>query len=629
MGSPSNAPNAGSEPISGRLDADPNARSDPRPRRRSVFRWRGIFALLFFFALIATWWLVFGERTVRNTMREAATTALGTQVDIGSLEIDLTDGLMILRGIAIADPFDSTRNILEANDTRLELELEPLLTRKLVVRQLSVNGIDVGTTRDVPARRVDTAGFAPRALREIQRFREQIDVPLLSLTPIDTIRALVLDPSQLRTVQSATALVSRADSLKTTTVSRAEAITQTDVLDSAQALLGRLRGQSVRSLGVTGTLRAVRDVRRLVSSVDSLKRSVESLQRDTRTGFDSIVTATRAVNDARRADYAFARGLLSLPTFDAPSIGPALFGEVSVSTFEKAAYWTSLAREYAPPGLLPRERPGARRLRRDGTTVNFVVPGSLPDFLVRASDVSISLGEAAGAVRGAYTLALRNVTTAPSLLGQPTTFELTRSAAGADIPELHVTGSLDHTTAVPHDVIRLTASDIKLPDFTIPGIPLALDLGRGQSGLRFALRGDSVAAQLSLRAPTPQWRRDSTRADGLNEIETLVIRVLERIRALEVEAELHGTLASPRLSVRSTIDREVAAAVQGVIGEEVREAEQKIRAQVDSIAESALVPVRARVQELRAEAQSRVDALEAQVNQVREQLLAQLRALGG
>ncbi|HSA57519.1 MAG TPA: TIGR03545 family protein [Gemmatimonadaceae bacterium] len=598
-------------------------------KHKGPFRWRGIFALLFFFALILIWWLIFGERTVRNTLAEAATTSLGTQVDIGSVDIQLARGSVILNGVAVADPFDSLRNLLEADDATVELELEPLLTKRIVVRDLQVHGITFGTTRDVPARRVDTAGFAPRALREIQRFREQIDVPLLSLTPIDTIRSLVLDPSQLRSVQSATSLVARADSLRGDLVGRADALARTDVIDSAEALLGRLRGQSIRSLGVTGTLRAVRDVRRLVSAVDSLKRGVDDLRRDTRGSFDSVVAATRAVDDARRADYAFARSLLQLPTFDAPSIGPALFGEVSVTTFEKAGYWVSLAREHAPPGLLPRRRAGPKRLRRDGTDISFVTPESGPDFLLRAAEMSLTLGEQTGAVRGAYALSVRDLTTAPALLGRPATFELSRSAAESDLPEIRLSGSLDHSTPRPHDIIRLVASDVRLPDFGIPGLPLELSMGRGASELRFEMRGDSVAARLSLATNSPRWVRDTSRADAPNTLENLVMRVLERIGSLQVQAELHGTLATPRLSVRSNIDRAVADAVRGVLGEEVAEAERKVRAQVDSIAEATLAPVRARVNEARAEAEAQVNQVSARVDAVQEQLLAQLRALGG
>jgi uncharacterized protein (TIGR03545 family) len=537
--------------------------------------------------------------------------------------------VVVLRGIAIADPFDSTRNLIEAADSRFELEIEPLLARKVVLRQLAVQGIRLGTTRDVPARPVDTAGFVPRALRELHRFREQIDVPLLSLTPIDTIRSLLLDPAQLQTVRAAMALRNRADSLRTDFVARAEALTRTDVLDSTEALIARLRTETPRSLGITGTIRAVRDVRRQVAAVDSLRREVETLRRDVDGGFDSLVAAARAVNEARTADYAFARGLLRLPVFDAPNIGPALFGDVSISTFEKANYWVSLGRQYAPPGLLPRQRPGARRVRRSGTTVNFVKPGNLPDFLLRAAEVSLSLGEELGAARGDYTLVLGDITTAPSLLGRPATFRLTRAAAQSAAPLLEVSGRLDHTGAVPHDVISVVADGVRLPQFSLPGIPLALAAGSGASRLRFELRGDSIAALWSVRAAAPQWLRDPARTRSLNALEALVVDVLERIRVLDVEAELVGTLNSPRLAVRSTIDREVAAAVQSAMGEKLREAEQMVRARVDSLAEAALAPVRAHVRDGRAEATARVGAANARVQALREQLLAQLRALGG
>ena len=179
------------------------ARSGATRKRAKIFRWQGSAFLLLLLLLIVTWWLIFGERTVRRSLEEAATTSLGTQVDIGALDLRLTEGVVAVSGVAVADPFDRMRNLIEASDSRLELEIEPLLAKKIVVRRLSVRGIRFGTTREVPARPVDTAGFAPRALRELHRFREQIDVPLLSLTPIDTIRSLVLNPAQLRTVQSA------------------------------------------------------------------------------------------------------------------------------------------------------------------------------------------------------------------------------------------------------------------------------------------------------------------------------------------------------------------------------------------------------------------------------------------
>jgi uncharacterized protein (TIGR03545 family) len=353
------------------------------------------------------------------------------------------------------------------------------------------------------------------------------------------------------------------------------------------------------------------------------------LRRDAESGFDSVVAATSAVNDARRADYAFARSMLRLPVFDAPNIGPALFGDVSISTFEKANYWVSLGRQYAPPGLLPRQRPGGRRVRRAGTTVNFVEQGDLPDFLLRSADVALLLGDEMGVARGDYTLTLGDLTTAPTLLGRPSTFRLTRAASQSAAPLLEVSGTLDHTGTTPRDVIRVRADGVQLPRFGLPGVPLTLVAGGAASRLDFELDGDSITATWSVRAGAPQWLRDTLRTRPLNALESTVVNVLERIRVLDVEAELRGTLASPRLAVRSTIDREVAAALQSEMGEKLREAEQMVRARVDSLAEAALAPVRARAMELRAEATARADTLNARVQALREQLLARLRALGG
>ncbi len=606
-----------------------NKPTENAPKRTRFFRWQGAAFLLVMLALLVTWWLIFGERTVQRTLEEAATTSLGTQVDIGSLDLRMTEGVVSLSGVAVADPFDSTRNLIDAADSRIELEIEPLLAKKIVVRNVSVRGLRFGTTRAVPARPVDTAGFVPRALRELRRFRERIDVPLLSLTPIDTIRSLVLDPTQLRTVQSATALRNRADSLRTNIVSRGEAITRTTVIDSGEALVARLRGQTVRTLGVTGSIRAVRDVRRLLNEVDSLRREVDGLRRDTETGFDSIVAATRAVNEARLADYAFARNLLRLPVFDAPSIGPALFGDVSVTTFEKANYWVSLGRQYAPPGLLPRQRPGGRRVRRAGTTIDFVDPNSLPDFLLRDADVSLSLGNDFGPAQGEYTLELGDLTTAPSLLGRPATFRLVRAASQAAAPSIEVSGLLDHTGSTPRDVINVRSDAVRLPQFSLPGIPLALVPGSAATQLRFELRGDNISASWTVRAASPQWLPDSARTRALNALESMVVDVIRRVQLLDVEAELTGTLSSPRLSVRSTIDRQVAAAVQDAMGEKLREAEQMVRARVDSLAETALAPVRTHVAQLRAEATARVADVNTRVQALREQLVERLRALGG
>ncbi|HEV8237550.1 MAG TPA: hypothetical protein VGP84_23220, partial [Gemmatimonadaceae bacterium] len=306
----------------------PNASHATR-NRVAFFRWRGIIPLALGLALVAALWSFFGERTLRSTMEEAGTKALGTELDVADLKIRLAQSAVELGGIAIADPFDARRNLVEVKELFVELEPAPLLEKKLVVSRLTISGVRTGRTRTTPARPVAAGGFAPAALRQMQQWAKQFDVPLLSLTPIDTIKSIVLDPAQLASVKAALALAQRADSTRATLERSYATLRLQETVDSSRALLTRLQGMNVRTLGIQGARTAVTDVRRTASQVDSARRRVETLATIARVAVDSLEGALRSIDDARKADYAFARRLIRLPSFDAPDIGAALFGKVT------------------------------------------------------------------------------------------------------------------------------------------------------------------------------------------------------------------------------------------------------------------------------------------------------------
>ena len=70
-------------------------------------------------------------------------------------------------------------------------------------------------------------------MQALQQWRQRFHVPLLSLTPVDTIKSLVLDPTQLSTVKRATALLARGDSLKTVLTAAIQGIRVRETADSA------------------------------------------------------------------------------------------------------------------------------------------------------------------------------------------------------------------------------------------------------------------------------------------------------------------------------------------------------------------------------------------------------------
>jgi uncharacterized protein (TIGR03545 family) len=592
-----------------------------------VFRWKAIGPLLLALIAIGVLVVIFAEPVVRDTTEDVSTDLLGTQVDVRKLDLRPREIGADLWQIEVADPFDVSRNLVEAGSVHLTVDPEALAEKKLVVRNLTLRGMQFGTRRETPARPADGNGFAPQMVRAVRQWTSQFDVPLLKLTPIDTIRALALDPSKLGTVRAAAALAARTDSTRRAIEQGLRAVPVGPTVDSARALVARLDTLNPRRLGIEGTREAVASIQRSIRQVQETRRQIETIGKELVSGVDRLGAGLEEVDEARRRDYAFARSLLQLPSFAAPEIGKAFFGQVSVERFQQAMYWVQLGRRYMPPGLLPRETSGPDRLRMAGSTVQFPKERSYPAFLLEAGNVDFTV-EGDGLLAGAYAATVQGLTSAPALYGKPTVISARRRAEGRALASLSVDAVLDHLTARTRDSISAVANGVGLPAFTLPGLPVRLDPGSGRSGLTFVMRGDEIRGRWSIASDRVQWAVD-TSARGLNQLERVVWRVLSGLDDLRVTAELSGTVRAPRLAVSTNLDQAVSTRLQAVVGEELARAEQRVRAEVDKIVAAKTEEVRLQVAAVETEGRRQVETERKRLEAVEEELRGRLKQLTG
>ena len=591
-------------------------------RRTAVFRWKGIIPVVLLGIILAGGWKVFGAQLIKRALTQGGTSLAGSQVDVGGLSIHFLPPSVEIRGLAVADNDDLARNRLAIGRALIEVEVLPLFEKKVVVRNVTVADVRTGSARATRARFVPPDSAA--LLGEAKDLVKRVKVPIMSLVPIDSLKAVVLNPQDLKAVQSALALAQQADSAKQLADRGYASLDLQPALDSSAALIARLKDVNVRTLGLDGARKAVTDLRRTAAKVDSAKNRVDRLVTDTRRSMDSLQTLVQAIDDARKDDYAMARGLLRLPSFDAPDIGAALFGDATMARFQKAVRYAELARKYAPPGLLPRESPGPKRARMAGTTVHFVKQTSYPRFLLRRMEVNLVGNGAAGVD---YAAAASDVTSDPAILGRPTLFVVRRVNRGRAGDSLRVSGSLDHTRATPRDVVNAAMGGVTLPKFNIPMLPYTMDPGNGAAEMRFVLEGERLSGTWSVRSNAVTWRPDSARARPLNAMESLVARALTGITTLEMTADLGGTLKAPTLAVRSNLDRVVADRIRAVAGEQIAAAQARLKAQVDRIVDEKSAPVKAKVAQVRAESERKLADARARLDEEKKKLEERVKSL--
>jgi uncharacterized protein (TIGR03545 family) len=592
-----------------------------------VFRWKAIGPLLLLFLLLGVVVWIFAEPVARDTTEEASSELLGTQVDLGKLDLLPRQASVELRALQIADPFVLTRNLVEADAIRLKLNPAALAEKKIVIENFTLSGMRFGTHRKTPARPPTGKGFTPQVYRAVQQWTDQFKVPLLSLTPVDTIRQLVLNPDQLTTVKQAERVLTRTDSTRQALEQTFSRMDIRPTIDSARTLAQRLAGTDPKTLGLQGAREAAQSIQQTLNDVGAARKRLDSLERNAKAAVNFLGEGVEQVRQATEQDVAFAKSLLKLPTFAAPDIGNALFGKVSIDRFKQALYWAELAQKYMPPGLLPRPRPGPQRLRAAGSTIDFPKAKEFPQFLLQQGSIDFAI-EGTSPVRGAYEASVQGLTSAPSLYGRPAVISVGRRAAGSAIAAVDVGAVLNHLTAQTHDSVNARLRGITLPSFDLPGIPFRMTPGIGSADLMFSMRGSALSGRWAVRSNKVAWTAD-TAGRKSNEVERLVWRVIGGLNDLNLVAQLGGTFSSPQLSISSNLDQAIAQRLKAVVGEEVARAERMVRAKVDSVVADKVKPVKRQVAEVQAQATRRIAGERQRLDQVEAELNAQLKRMTG
>jgi uncharacterized protein (TIGR03545 family) len=362
-------------------------------QRTMLLRWRAIVPLLLVFALLALGWWLLLDRLVEQGIEETGAYLVGARVDLESADVRLGEGTVVLRGLQVANPNAPMSNLFEAEEIVADLQWTPLLQRRVAVDTLAVRGMRFGTARDQSGELENPSPQSGAVAREVSAWADAVRLPPFSLEGLgQVVDAAAVDPDSLRTLAAARTITARADEVRATWDSALAALDPQPHIDSAQALAQRLEDTDLGGLNVIRATRLAGEVRTMLSDLGTLEEDVMALGRNAQAGLTDLQTRLSGLAAARQADYAYARGLLKLPSLDAPDISPAIFGAAAIAWVQPVLYWLRLAEEHLPPGIDPRRYPGRGvRGRGDGG-------GRVPGACHRPHVGSNALWQAARAV---------------------------------------------------------------------------------------------------------------------------------------------------------------------------------------------------------------------------------------
>ena len=554
--------------------------------RRGWIRKGFVLPLAFFVGLgVGAWWL-FADRGIQAAVERAGTRIMGATVDVGTMDVDLSDGILAMTGLQVTSPSAPENNIVEIGEIGAALSTGSLLRAKVAIDSVVVRDIRFNSRRETPGE-VDTLRERNTLFRdEMARWRASARIPLL---PTPSLSSLVdfsnLSADSLETVIRARALVASVDVAREAFTDRVEALDVGAQIDSASALLTSLGGASIRSLGPVGAVRTVGALRSMAAGVTAIVTSVAELEENLGAEVAGLRQGLAALEELRDGDFRTALGVLNLPSFDPDDISAALLQAPLMERVENLLYWAGVVDANLPDGSRSLRFEGPDRLRGAGEDVTFPSVGSsLPAFAMNKLAGSVSIGALTG-----FEIQVLDLSSDPVATGRPTTVHLTgeSGAVGATL-EL----SLDRTGGVAVDRLVGQLSGLPLPSLEIAALGARLDLGDGGTRVDLERSGDAILGSVTWSTTGAIWQRtrpDATGAAGY------LWDLVSSLTSIEITLGLDGTLSSPGISVRSNIGGQIVQALRDQIGDEVRQAEARARAQVDRLIEQALTEARSQV----------------------------------
>jgi hypothetical protein len=582
--------------------------------------------------LVGLAWVLLLDRAVERGVEAAGTAVVGARVDLASADLQLAEGAVTLRGLAVTNPDRPMQNLLEADELAADIAVGPLLSQRVVVERLSARGVRFGTARETSGA-IDRPSAASRALRQrVDAWATGIRIPALSVGGLQSAVDLArVAPDSLRSLQAARALADRAAAVESEFGQQLAGLDPGPRIDSARALASELQRANLLTLGVGGATAMVGRARRSLDGLAGLDRTLTTIDAAMRGRVTDLEAGVRGLADARADDVRWAMGQLDLPVLEGPEVSTAMFGDLALQWARPVLFWLGVIDRYLPPGLDPRRLAGSKRARREGTTVHYPGGGADPRFLVERADLGLVLG-GAGVAAGAYAAQLTGLTTDPAIYGQPLRILAGRTEGATGPAALELAAVVDRVSDATRDSVRARARGVALPTVSVGGLDGQVALGQGTAELEVAREADRLDLRWRVVSPAVEWIRSEaptvrpTRGSQAW-VADLMWRAVEGIRDVEIEMDLVGDPRAPSLAVRSNVGRAVAQSLRAELGREVRRVEADVRAHVDGLVRVEADAAEARVAAVRDKLADRVGVPRERLAAAEAELRAQLQRL--
>jgi uncharacterized protein (TIGR03545 family) len=529
----------------------------------SLFRSKLFTIVLGLLAVVLIVWFFVVDLVVEMMIEKQGTDKVGAKVELAEADLGLFPAGIELRGLQVTNPHEPMTNALDIRRIYGNIELSPLLKKKIIIPELALEGVKMGTKRSssgaLPGRPAPKKPKAEGVCSEAQ-------TPSLTMPDIDEI----LDRADLQSLESISSLESDIQAARKDWQGKLAELPDTQEIMAYKDKLEALSDQKDRSLGslLSSGSQAMSVAKELKADLDRLEEAKQAFTE----GLEQYRQKVRSASQAPMRDVGRLMDKYSLSAEGLSNLSALLFGDSLCTWTNRAVDWYNRIK----PMLEGRGQNGTAEQPADQK-------GATPDFLVRKALVSVNLAS------GDFSGTIRNITTNQRQFGTPLSFDFSGTGLSR-LQSVSLEGSLDHTKADMYkDAFELALQGLKLTDVSLSDSkswPLKLQEGLLNLDLDGRVMSGSLMAEAMASFDSTSFQLPLER--GAGRLAESVASVLQDVSGLNLSAQLTGSLEEYALQISSDLDKTLRQAAGKAVKQQTASLKQELTKAVRSKTEEPL-----------------------------------------
>jgi len=529
-------------------------------------RWKGFGAFVIIIAGIAAFWLILADSLVKSTIENAGTSAIGAKVELKTADLSLFPLGLTLTGLEVTNPDEPMKNAFEAGRLAFLMDSAMLFNGKVIIDEMSAQGLQLDTDRKTSGRIDDKAGQDRKKADAPAVPGESAGMGMAGFEVPDVEE--ILGREELETLRLADKVSADIKKKEDHWDTRLKTLPDSGTLKDFERRYKEIERKFNGS--TRDKIEAVSDAKKLQDDIKTAKNTINkaatALETDYKELRDNINMALKAPDkDIRRLKDKY-----QISSKGAENLSSLIFGPKINEYIKKARSVYSIAE----PFMKSADEKPKKVERSKGTDVKFREFNPTPAFW--AKKVKADLLLAPGPVTGT----ISDISSDQRTTGKPTAFRL--SGQGFEkARSIEVKGSLDHRiTETPKDEFSLDIKDRTISDLELSSsseLPVTIKRGSSDTSVH-AWIGSGGTFRSTATVKVRSAEIESSPSGG--DIAKAMGRAISSLEGFSVDIRAEGTLSDYRISVSSDIDRALKAAVGNLLREESNKFEARLKSSI-------------------------------------------------